>query len=112
LLYFDCIEKGHLRTKEKLGAFLRNFDGLEGIESQLKGKKKKEEEERRKKKEERRKKKKEIKALSVFCIYVTVASLIVSCIRLTIILLLSFSFSYSCFSIRKISLFIFSRFVS
>jgi hypothetical protein len=40
--FFNGVEKGHLRTKEKLGAFLRNFDGLEGIESQLKGKKKKE----------------------------------------------------------------------
>ena len=37
IIYNGCTERGHARTNEKMGMFVKYFDGAEGIEEQLRG---------------------------------------------------------------------------
>ena len=37
IISYGCTERGHARTNEKMGMFVKYFDGADGIEAQLRG---------------------------------------------------------------------------
>ena len=37
IISYGCTERGHARTNEKMGMFVKYFDGADGIEEQLRG---------------------------------------------------------------------------